>query len=281
MKSNLIPASFDVGAKSVTGEAAHLKVTVTPGVGSTKAWTVETDIQSCTVQYINLLTVDADTSVFARDVYVIITNTGAGVLSIADIKTAYSITSGASTVVQQNSLKAGNVSALSIMGITPPASIATTAASEIANMADPFAVSFTVDAATLEVTRNVLTASEDVEEPEEPSGPQAPTEPSEPEVDASAYNIISASVKKNGSKKNVKYTITVVTTMEVDKITVSQGSYELKASKISYKDKKKNGTREWTIVLTSNVSDLYDCFTLIGADENGITGNAFNVSKPR
>ena len=274
MKSNLIPASFDVGAKSVTGEAAHLKVTVTPGAGSPNAWTVEADIASSTVQFINLLTENAKTSVFTRDVYVIITNTGAGVLSITDIKTAFSIASGASTVVEQNNVQSGNGSSLSVMGIIPPASIVTTAASVIADMEDPFAVSFSVDAGTLAVTRSVLTASED-EQPEEP------IEPSEPEVDTSMYDIIRAYVKKTGVKKNVKYTITVVTTQEVEEITVSQGTEELKPSKISYKDNKKNGTREWTIVLSSRVSELYDFFTLIGAGEDGTTGEAFNVTKPR
>ena len=274
MKSNLIPASFDVGAKSVTGEAAHLKVTVTPGAGSPNAWTVEADIASSTVQFINLLTENAKTSVFTRDVYVIITNTGAGVLSITDIKTAFSIASGATTVVEQNNVQSGNGASLSVMGIIPPASIVTTAASVIADMEDPFAVSFSVDAGTLAVTRSVLTASED-EQPEEP------IDPSEPEVDTSMYDIIRAYVKKTGVKKNVKYTITVVTTQEVEEITVSQGTEELKPSKISYKDNKKNGTREWTIVLSSRVSELYDFFTLIGAGEDGTTGEAFNVTKPR
>ena len=207
------------------------------------------------MQFIDLLNAaNVDASLLYQGAYVVITNTGSGVLSITDIKTAFSV-NAATAEVDTASVQDPN--GISLM---------------TANTTDPFAVSFTVDSNILSVARSVL---------ENPVEPEEPEEPTEPEVDSSVYNIISASVKKNGSKQNIKCTITVVTTMEVEKITVSQGSYELKPSKISFKDKKKNGTREWTIVLTSQVSDLYEYFTLIGAGDDGITGDTFNVSKPR
>ena len=186
----------------------------------------------------------------------VITNAADGILSITDVKTAFS---GAATAEVDTA------------SVQDPNGISTVAAMS-ADAVAPNAVSFTVDANILSVVRSVL---ENTVEPEEP------TEPSEPEVDTSMYNIIRAYVKKTGSVKNVKYTITVVTTQDVEEITVSQGTEELKPSKISYKDNNKNSTREWTIVLTSRVSELYDCFTLIGAGKDGTTGEAFNVTKPR
>jgi hypothetical protein len=251
-----VPASFDLGAKTITGSSAKLQVTIR-NAANTKSWTVTKEIKSSTVQFIDLLTATgADAALLDQGAYVVITNTDGGILSITDVKTAFS---GAATAEVDTA------------SVQDPNGISTAAAMS-ADAVAPNAVSFTVDANILSVVRSVL---ENTVEPEEP------TEPSEPEVDTSMYNIIRAYVKKTGSVKNVKYTITVVTTQDVEEITVSQGTEELKPSKISYKDNNKNSTREWTIVLTSRVSELYDCFTLIGAGKDGTTGEAFNVTKPR
>lgn len=265
VKAGSTPASFDVGAKSITGATAGLKVTIRNADG-TKSWTVTKEIASSTVQFIDLLkattgTVDA-TLFSGEDCYVVITNTGSGVLSITDIKTAFSVSAATAEVDTASVQDTSGISVASVM---------------TTEVADPYSVSFTVDGNTLAVARSVLSP---LGKPQQPETPEEPEIPEEPEVDASKYEILDASVKVNGSKKNQKFTITVVTSQEVDNILVFQNSEELTPSKISFKDKKKDGTRTWTIVLTNGVSQRFDSFTLIGVDDSGFQGEALVVSKP-
>ena len=263
VKANSIPASFDVGAKSITGDTAGLKVTIVKNDGTTEAWTVTMPIKSSTVQFIDLLSAQgADASLLYQGAYVVITNTGTGVLSITDIKTAFSVNATAE-VDTASVQEANSISVASVM---------------TAQVADPFAVSFTVDGNTLAVAKSVLSP---VSAPQEPEVPEEPETPEEPEVDTSVYDILEASLKVNGSRKNRKYTITVVTSQEVEDIEVLQGSQELKPTKITYKDKRKDGTRVWTIVLSRGVSERYNSFTLVGIGEDGIQGEAFELAKSR
>ena len=81
VKAGSIPASFDIGAKSITGSTAGLKVTIRNAAG-TKSWTVTKSIESSTVQFIDLLAATgADASLLYQGAYVVITNTADGVLS--------------------------------------------------------------------------------------------------------------------------------------------------------------------------------------------------------
>ena len=253
------PASFDIGAKSITGSTAGLMVTVRNDDGS-KSWTVTKEIKSSTVQYIDLLTTDSDASIlFGEGAYVVITNTADGVLSITDLKTAFRV---------EEASKASEIKGT--LQKLPNISVMSTEAE--AEALEPFAVSYTVDAGTLEVARAVLTASDDeVVEPEEP------VIPDEPEIDPSC-NILNASVKVNGSKKNQRYTITVITSRNVEDITVMHEGKELSVSKISYKDSKKSDTRQWTIVVTGKGLIPYDSFTLTGFGPDGSHGEAFEIS---
>ena len=237
------PASFDIGAKSITGAAANLSVTIIGG----DTWTVEKEIASSTVQYINLLT---GTKTINGEATVVITNTGDGVLSITDLKTAF--TNAASTTEQlKGTLEM--ISTVSTQSVKPEV------------VENPYAVSYTVDAATFEAAKAVLTDS-DV---------------TEPDVDTSIYNILNASVKVNGSVKNRKVTITAVTSQEVADIQVSSNGIEIEPARITFKDNKKSGTREWTIVLSlRNASNLGN-FTLVGLSADGVTGAPYTVSNKR
>ena len=137
VKANSIPASFDIGAKSITGSSANMKVTVTNNNGM--SWNVEKRIASSTVQFIDLLSADnAVASLIYDGAYVVITNTGDGVLSITDIKTAFS---------NVTNIK-DNVSVMSM------------------DFDDSYAVSYTVDANTFAVARMVMTSPVKPEVPE-------------------------------------------------------------------------------------------------------------------
>ena len=187
-----IPASFDIGAKSVASSAAGLKVDICNADGSI-IWTVTKDIASSTVQFIDLLSVDAaDASkIYNGGVYVIITNTGSGVLSITDLKTGFSVE--------------------------------TAAVAQVDALSNPFEVAYTVDAPTLMVARMVMSAPAAPEVPEE-TEPEVPettvpeeTEPevpettvpeeTEPEVDTSIYNILDVSLKIAESCVVVRVTV--------------------------------------------------------------------------
>ena len=246
------PASFDIGAKSITGSTAGLKVTVRNEDGS-KSWTVTKDIASSTVQFIDLLTATgADASQIYKGAYVVITNTGSGVLSITDLKTAFRVS--AASVADMDEIRGGNE--VSVMSLS--------------SAADPFAVSYTVDASTLDVARMVLCGAE------EPEIPEVPETPVQPGVDTSDYAILDATLKVVGSKKNQKCTFTVVTKQSVESIEIAQNSEELIPASITYKDKK-NGIRTWTIVLTSGDYDSHSFFVVTGIGEEGVRGQSVSV----
>ena len=369
VKADSIPASFDIGAKSITGSTAGLKVTIVKNDGSTIAWTDTATIASSTVQFIDLLdATGADATLLYRGAYVIITNTADGVLSITDLKVAYG--AAASAVSEDEEY------GIDMASFDPE---------------DSYSVAYSVDSTTFAVARNVMMFSAAPETPEEPEEtipeetvpeetvpettvPETTVpEETEPEVtepdntqlkaaveaakklkekdytkesfkavqdarkaaekvlknkkatqvqidtaledlneamesleaesrkgnkpgkdekpgkgekreqseaDTSAYDILDASVKAGGNKKNRKYTITVVTSREVEDIEIAQNGKELKAEKISHKDDKKKDTREWTIVLSAGVSNKVDIFTLTGVGKDGTQGGAVNVAKP-
>jgi hypothetical protein len=250
VKANSIPASFDIGAKSISGATAGLRVTVTNG---TKSWTVTQEIASSTVQFIDLMPAEKnDASLLYQGAYVIITNTGSGVLSITDLKTAFSV--GTASIADMDEIRIGNE--VSVMSLSAAA--------------DPFAVSYTVDASTLDVARMVLCGAE------EPEIPEIPETPVQPGVDPSDYAIMDATLKVIGSKKNQKCTFTVVTKQNVESIEIAQNSEELIPTSITFKDKK-NGIRTWTIVLTSGDYDSHSFFVVTGVGEDGVRGQSVSV----
>lgn len=250
VKANSIPASFDIGAKSISGSTAGLRVTVTNG---TKSWTVTQEIASSTVQFIDLMPAEKnDASLLYQGAYVIITNTGSGVLSITDLKTAFSV--GTASIADMDEIRIGNE--VSVMSLSAAA--------------DPFAVSYTVDASTLDVARMVLCGAE------EPEIPEIPETPVQPGVDPSDYAIMDATLKVIGSKKNQKCTFTVVTKQNVESIEIAQNSEELIPTSITFKDKK-NGIRTWTIVLTSGDYDSHSFFVVTGIGEDGVRGQSVSV----
>lgn len=97
MSTGIVPTSIDIGAKSVTGDAAKLKV-VLRNADNTISIETEVEIKSSTAQNIHVLgdNVDKVKSLFANnaDVYVVISNeedleNKESVLSVTDIKVAY------------------------------------------------------------------------------------------------------------------------------------------------------------------------------------------------
>lgn len=260
VNANSIPASFDIGAKSITGSTAGLKVTVRNADGS-KSWTVTKDIASSTVQFIDLLSATGvDASQIYKGAYVVITNTGSGVLSITDLKTAFSV--GVASV------EVDAITGVSTMSngkmVTPDA----------VKPVEPFCVSYTVDAYTLDVARMVLTGDE---EPEVPEVPETPEKPETPDVDPSFYNIQNVLIKINGSVKNQKCTFTVVTSQKVEDIEIVQNGAELMPARSSFKDKK-SGERVWTIELRIGTYDKNGIFTLTGIGESGVRGASVTVN---
>ena len=313
MNTKQVPASFDVGAKSITGGAAKLQVTITNNAG--KSWTVTKDIASSTVQFIDLLSTVTDKNVFTRDVYVIITNIGEGVLSITDFKTAYSVTN----TVQVASIE--NAFGISLASMDPngiavaSANSYGIAAVETADVDDPYAVSYTVDGETLNVARAVLSVSEEVE-PEVPETPEEPeatepevtepevtepeetepevtepeetepevtepevTEPeaTEPEEEKPNYDVLRASVRVTGRLLNLKYTITAVTTQDVVDVKVSQLVWNIATMSKTYVDMK-DGTRVWTIVLSNRATLLDGIYKVTGYGADGTRGASATVS---
>ena len=267
VNANSIPASFDIGAKSITGSTAGLKVTVRNANGS-RAWTVQKSIASSTVQFIDLFNADNITAgsidkslIFDNEnAYVVITNTGDGVLSITDLKTAFSV----------------GVASVEVDAITGVATMSNgkMETSDAVKPVEPFCVSYTVDAYTLDVARMVLTGNE---EPEVPEVPETPEKPETPDVDPSFYNIQNVLIKINGSVKNQKCTFTVVTSQKVEDIEIVQNGAELMPARSSFKDKK-SGERVWTIELRIGTYDKNGIFSLTGIGENGVRGASVTVN---
>lgn len=243
--ANSVPASIDIGAKSITGGAAMLSAVVTDS--ATETYTVTKEIASSTAQNINLMNDATATAMADGEAYVIITNTGVGVLSITDIKVAYN----------DGTAAASEEYGISTVSLEDEAENGTEAY-------DAYAVAYTVDAATFSVARTVLTASEDVEEtPEE----------SEPEEEP-VYDILSAVIDKNGDKKQKKTVIIVETTQDVVELKITEGRKTARYSSMEYEDQE-DGTRVWTIVLTNNGNKTY---TITGYGEDGSCGASVSVS---
>lgn len=91
--ANTMPESIDIGAKSADGNPVSLKATIRSIDGTYKN-TVTKSINSCTAQNFDLMseTEVAVENIFSGDTgsaYVIISNTGSGILSITDLKIAF------------------------------------------------------------------------------------------------------------------------------------------------------------------------------------------------
>ena len=89
--SSNLPTSIDIGAKSVHGETAYLKVAVYVGDKDTESILVEKEIASGTSQFFDILGGESLTSILDGEttLYVVIDNLGEGILSITDLKIAY------------------------------------------------------------------------------------------------------------------------------------------------------------------------------------------------
>lgn len=268
LNTSTAPASFDLGAKSITGVTAGLEVTITNNAGT--SWTVSKDITSSTAQNINLLE-NGNPAVFNGNVYVIITNTADGVLSVTDMKAAF------------GSIDGNNVQAQDLFA-ADTASVMTLSAETEAY--DPYAVSYTVDAATFTVARAVLLAADapeeeipDETEPEETEPEVTEPEETEPEVTEPEakpnYDILDASIKTT-TGKNKKTVITVETTQDVVELKIREGKKSVKVSSIDYEDQE-DGTRVWTIVL-SNSNNGNKSYTITGYGEDGTSGRSASVS---
>lgn len=257
--SNL--ASFDIGAKSVQGSTAGLKVSIITGTDT--GWVVTKEITSSTVQYIDLLTVVENnkelSKSFSGEATVVITNTADGVLSITDLKAGY------------------RDQALTIKGDLQMVNTVSTMSIKSAAV-DPYAISYTVDTATFEVAKAVLNGEMDVSKPEPGKPEPGKPEPGKPEQEVSKYDIKKASVRTTGGPKDRKNTITVVTSQEVVDIMVISNSVEIEPARITFKDMKKTGTREWTIVLPMQNAAAVKDFTLVGCGADGTAGNPYTVS---
>lgn len=259
VESTVAPASFDVGAKSITGAVAELNVTIRDLSGN-KSWNVTKEIASSTAQFIDLLPKAADLTLFTDSVYVVITNTGDGVLSITDLKAAYGNRTVAAEFDELNNITTITNGDLETEGNVKPQELN--------------ALAYTVDAYTLDVARMVLTGDE---EPEVPEVPETPEKPETPDVDPSFYNIQNVLIKINGSVKNQKCTFTVVTSQKVEDIEIVQNGAELMPARSSFKDKK-SGERVWTIELRIGTYDKNGIFALTGIGENGVRGASVTVN---
>ena len=294
MGVNTVPASFDLGVKSIVGNTAGLKVTVTNG---TDSWVIEKSVSSSTAQNIDLLDSSSyNSNVFGANTYVVIENTADGVLSITDLKVAYS---SAASAAAQNEQNADNGIMLTNLYAADAASVMTVA--EETEVSDPYAVSYTVDAATFEMARTVLTAPEtpeeeipeetepEVTEPEttepeetepettepetEVTEPETEPEATEPEVSEPVLDIIKVSANTKGSLFNRKTTFTVVTTQDVASLKVAQMYWFVSYSSATYQDLD-NGTRVWTVQMPTIALGAYT-ITAYGAD--GTRGDSASV----
>lgn len=257
--STVVPASFDVGAKSVTGADAKLDVTVR-NLSGTVSWNVTKEICSSTVQFIDLLPQNSNLDLFKNnDVYVVITNTGDGVLSITDLKAAYGNRTTATEFDELNNIDTITHGKFETESNVKPQ--------------ERIELSYTVDAYTLDVARMVLTGAE----PEVPEVPETPEKPETPDVDTSFYKIQNVLIKINGSVKNQKCTFTVVTSQKVEDIEIVQNGAELMPARSSFKDKK-SGERVWTIELRIGTYDKNGIFNLTGIGVNGVRGESVAVN---
>ncbi len=81
-----LPATVDIGAKSVKGDEVSLNIAISATPPATLPTSAGRTLTTKTTQYYSL---DIQPSDWENDVYITISNTGAGTLSITDIKYAY------------------------------------------------------------------------------------------------------------------------------------------------------------------------------------------------
>lgn len=250
ISADTIPASVDIGAKSITGAEATLKATITNSNGTEIVTTKS--IASSTAQNINLLTNATKTNINtifgSNNVYVVVTNTGDGVLSITDIKVAFS---EAAVNVANEIAPTSNDDGIALASET--------------EVPDLYAVSYSVDATTFALARRVLETSDDSENLPEVD---------EPEVEPN-YDILSATVKTSNDKKQKKTVITVETTQDVEELKITEGRKTVKCSSMTYEDKE-GGTRVWTVTLSAN-SNGNKTYTITGYGDDGTQGKSLSV----
>ena len=206
--------------------------------------TTTTEIESSTAQNINLLKDLAITNtIFSSDnVYVVITNTGDGVLSITDIKVAF------------------GMEAAAVMS---------------ARTYNPYEVTYTVDAGTFALARTVLMG--DFEEPDNTPEQDVPEE-EEPVVEVN-YDILNGSISTVGEKKNQKTIITVETTQDVVRLEVVEGKKKVDTKDLVFVDNE-DGTRTWTLTLTK-ASAGNKRYTVTGYGEDGTSGASMTLTPPK
>lgn len=99
INTNAVPASVDIGAKSADGRPVQLKAELASDVNKTAAIRIEKTISSSTAQYYDLGENGTLSEVFANNMaYVFVTNTGDGILSLTDLKIAYSSNPGTQSI---------------------------------------------------------------------------------------------------------------------------------------------------------------------------------------
>lgn len=232
ISADTVPASIDVGAKSITGATAKLAAIITD---TATAATSIMEIKSSTAQNIDLMkyiAVDSNNNSAIADgnAYVIITNTGEGVLSITDIKVAY-----------------GNATAAT-------------------------GIDFSVDANTLDVAFACLSLDPVEDTPEVPETPEEPEEivPEEPEY-VPNYDVLAAQFDSTKTRLLKSTTMTVVTTQDVESVTVTD-KYGLDKSiaTTGYVDNA-DGTRTWTVTVRPIMIGK-QTYTVTGMGVDGTTG---------
>ena len=99
INTNAVPASVDIGAKSADGRPVQLKAELASDVNKTAAIRIDKTISSSTAQYYDLGENGTLSEVFANNkAYVFVTNTGDGILSLTDLKIAYSSNPGTQSI---------------------------------------------------------------------------------------------------------------------------------------------------------------------------------------
>lgn len=97
LSSTEIPASIDIGAKSADGKSVYMSANLISTDNEELSASIYQEIESCTAQNYDLMAA-ADVTISdilsGGSAYVVIFNTGEGILSITDIKVAYGESAG-------------------------------------------------------------------------------------------------------------------------------------------------------------------------------------------
>ena len=246
VKSGYAAANVYLAIKTV-GDNASVKVYSTDGVVA-----LDTDLTTATDMYFDITNMDGKT--------VIIVNDGtSGIISLTNIKVTYETASARNAKTDSTTNDVGTFSLNRLSG--NPAGIATmstrTATYAVndgmevtAEVAETNTYLLSVNANTVAAALAALNAEEEVEddtviedkvEIEQPVEPEVPEEPVAPEMFAPEK--LEISVNKHQVKEGDKVKVTVITSGDVDYITVNGQTIA------KYKADKRSGERTWTVEL--------------------------------